>query len=56
MKEIKKKEINLYFLDTDFSFTIQNIFLNFFPVLKNIPLEGSVSQNFDLGLSFYLRL
>ena len=27
--------------------------MQFNPVVQNIPLEGSVSPNFDLGLSFY---
>ena len=35
-------KVNFYFSDADYSLTTQNILL-----------EGSVSQNFDLGSHFY---
>ena len=41
----------LFFLST-----IQNYCKKCYLVLQNIHLEGSMSQNFDLGLTFYSRL
>ena len=40
----------------DISLTIYIIKLNFFVNILNVPLEGSVSQIFDLGPSFYFMI
>ena len=37
----------------DISVNIHHFKVKFSVCNHNIPLEGSVSQNFDLGLSFY---
>ena len=41
------------FVYTDFSLTTQNNCTKFEPALQRTLLEGSVSQKFELGLSFY---
>ena len=46
---------HFYFLDTDSSLTIQNNCEKFYLCLYNTLLEGSMSQNFELCLSFYFR-
>ena len=43
----------LYFLNKDISFNIQCTFLKFGIHILECQLEGSVSQIFYLGLSFY---
>ena len=54
MKDMNLNSIfNFYFLNKDISITIQVIDLKFSVCDPHITLEGSVSQNFDLGLSFY---
>ena len=47
---------HFYFSDTYSSLSIQSNCEKFYPCLHNILLEGRVSQNFDLCLSFYFRL
>ena len=43
----------LYFLNKDISVTIYNTSLEFKICIHEIIMEGSMSQIFDLGLSFY---
>ena len=43
---------HFYFLNKGISPNIQVNILKFSTDVKNIPMEGSVSQNVDLGLSF----
>ena len=45
-----------YFLNMDISVTIQVILLKLSMCDPNILLEGSMSQNFDLGYSFCFML
>ena len=52
VKEIKIDFFHFYFLNTDFSFTICNINIKLEGYIQNIPPEGSVSQNFELGSCF----
>ena len=40
-------------MNMDISVTIKDFELKFSKCKSNIPFEGSVSQNFDLGPSFY---
>ena len=44
---------SIYFLNKDISVNIPSIFLNYFIHADEGHLEGSVSQNFDLGPGFY---
>ena len=44
---------NFYFLNMDISLNIYTTVMKFEKGALNIALEGSVSQNFYLGLSFY---
>ena len=37
----------------DISVTNNSTRINFLPCVHNIYMEGTVSQNFDIGLSFY---
>ena len=48
----KKQFFHFYFLNKGVSPNIQVNILKFSTDVKNILIEGSVSQNFDLGLSF----
>ena len=41
--------LKFYFLNTDFSITMLSLHLKLKEVLYNIPLEGRVSQIFNLG-------
>ena len=43
---------HIYFLNKDISLTKALIYLKTWIYICEICLEGSVSQNFDLGLSF----
>ena len=43
----------LYFFNKDISMAFQVFYLKFSVCDPNIPLEVSMSPNFDLGLSFY---
>ena len=53
MKTQKKKKIHQYFLDGDFSITIACTQSKFDVVILATYMEGTVSQIFYLGLSFY---
>ena len=44
---------HFYFLNIDISVTIQVFGLTFMVCVLKVTLEGSMSQYFDLGLSFY---
>ena len=48
----KKLFFHFYFLNKGISPNIQVNILKFSTDVKNILMEGSVSQNFDVGLSF----
>ena len=50
---IKIVFFHFYFLNQDFFLTIISITFLFGDLVDNIYLEGIVSQNFDLGPSFY---
>ena len=45
-----------YFFNTDFSFTVHNIHLTLYGYVQNVLVEGSVSQNFDLGPSLIFMI
>ena len=45
--------MDFYFLNMDISLNICFSEMKFCTLANKIPREGSVSQNFDLGLSFY---
>ena len=53
MKKAKFSFFMLFFLNKDISFTILDIVLNFFMSVLDAHPEGSVSQIFYLGPSFY---
>ena len=55
MTNIKISIFYFYFFNKDFSVTTQVVELKFSVCALKFPLEGIESQNFDLGLSFYLR-
>ena len=44
---------DFYFLNMDISLNIYTVVIQFYTDIPNIPLEGSVSQIFDLGPGFY---
>ena len=48
----KKHFLNFYFLNKDFPLNIEVNVLKFSIDVKNILMEGTVSQIFDLGLRF----
>ena len=47
---------HFYFSNNDFSFTINSLSIKLFLVIKNIHMQGSVSQNFDLGFFFFFMM
>ena len=52
-KLIKNQYFDFYFLNQDFLFTIMSPTLYFCILIDNIHSEGTVSQIFNLGPSFY---
>ena len=56
MIEVKNRLFILFFLNTDFSFTVYNIYLRLYGHVQNVLVEGSVSQNFYLGPSFIFMI
>ena len=52
--------LNLFFhfnfLNTDISLNIYTLVITFYTGVLNIPLEGTVSQIFYLGLGFYFMI
>ena len=48
----KKLIFHKYFFNMNFSLIMTLMFMNFFIHSAEICIEGSVSQNFDKGLSF----
>ena len=48
----KKHFLNFYFVNKNFSLNIEVNVLKFSIDVKNILMEGTVSQIFDLGLRF----
>ena len=51
-KKIKTDFFHFYFLNMDISFNIQVTEMKLCTGVKNIHMEGTVSQIFDIGLSF----
>ena len=49
---MKTNIFHVYFLNMDISLIIAPISLKICMCIAEIDMEGSVSQNFDLGLSF----
>ena len=49
---LKTHIFHVYFLNMDISLIIAHISLKICMCIAEICMEGSVSQNFDLGLSF----
>ena len=41
--------LNIYFLNLDISITMQDPIFKFYSSIKNITVEGTVSQIFDIG-------
>ena len=44
---------HFYFLDMDISLNIYTLVIKFYTGVLIIPLEGTMSQIFNLGLGFY---
>ena len=53
MKNEKQNFLLLIFLNKDFSVTVQVIKLNISVYVLKVLLKGSMSQNFDLCLTFH---
>ena len=51
--KFKTDFFHFYFLNIDISFNIQVTEMKFCTGVNNIHIEGTVSQIFDIGLSFY---
>ena len=49
-------QMNFYFSNMNFLFTIINSDIKYFPEVGNILMHGSVSQNFDLDLDIDLDI
>ena len=49
----KYKVETCFFLNQDFSLNISFPLVKLYRYFKNIVIEGTVPQNFDLGLSFF---
>ena len=56
VRNLKKSIFSFLFFNSDFSFAFQNQCTIFYILIHNDPAEGSVSQNFDLGLSYFLMI
>ena len=55
-KYLKMRKIGkMYFFNKDYSVTIADIILKFRVCIQNILMEGSVSHNFDILLSYVFR-
>ena len=52
-KLIKNQFFHFYFLNSDILLTIEITIIKFYTDVKNIHIEGTVSQILYLGLSFY---
>ena len=52
---IKLHLLYFYFFNWNFSLILRSTLLELYGYIKNILIEGTVSQNFDVGLSFYFR-
>ena len=44
---------HFYFSNSDFLFNINSSCTKLFLMIKNIHMQGSVSQNFDLGFCYF---
>ena len=44
------------FSNNDFSFTINSFSTNIFLVIKNICIQGRMSQNFDSGFCYFFMM
>ena len=47
---------HFYFLNMDISLNIYTLVIKFYTGVRNIPIEGSVSQIFYLGPGFYFMI
>ena len=47
---------HFYFSNNDFSFTIISLSTKLFLVINNIHMQGSMSQNFDLGFCYFFMM
>ena len=56
IKNLKKLIFHVYFLNMDISLIISLICLKICMCIPEICMKGSMSQNFDLGLSFCFML
>ena len=52
-KQILNEIFHFYFLNSDILLIIKITIIKFYTDIKNIHMEGTVSQIFYLGLSFY---
>ena len=50
--ELEKKEIHIYFLNMDFSLIMALTCMKMCIPNAEVSFEGSVSRNFEIGLSF----
>ena len=55
-QKLKKVLFHFYFLNSDFSFAFQNQCTIFYTLIYNDPAERSVSQNSDVGLSYFVMV
>ena len=47
---------HFYFSNNDFSFTINSLSTKIFLLIKNILMQGSMSQNFDSGFCYFFMM
>ena len=47
---------HFYFSNNDFLSTTNSLSTKLFLVIKNIHMQGSVSQNFDLGFCYFFMM
>ena len=47
---------HFYFSNNDFSFTIKSSSTKLFLVIQPIHMQGSVSQNLDLGFCYFFMM
>ena len=53
---IENHFFHFYFSNNNFSFTINSLSTKLFLVINNIHMQGSVSQNFDLGFCYFFMM
>ena len=57
IKNISENEfLNFYFLNVDISVTMHDLYLRLYRCIEYISVEGTMSQNFDIGpSSFFIK-